>query len=475
MQAFMSAASKYWTFIRIDAALRRKSSEIAEARAFFLAQFPEFASAVKVPESLIQRRLLHWYRNEEAVEDTAKPTLAELCLRCFISTQIEQACIQLEGKFGKNHGFSRYDLFPFVLTDVIVTGGELSSSTYTPLATEILQTFDPRRGSLSTWTSRLVKHHRELNSFLLEQGVYLVTDWAILNDTTPKQLSRIFAEFHQLTTGEIQQASILLESYHAVYRRDRFAARRAGVKGQCPLPSIEQLQQIAQQFQSQANLRLSAEEVMSRLQDVAELLRQYRIYVRVGRRPTESLDEPNISRAADLRIDNISSETDPTEASQRDFLSFYRQQFINCLDQSLEQVISTRLNLLQRQKLDKSQKFIAALHLFHCRGKSMGEIAIAIGLQAQYQVTRLLKLKQFRSDVRQQMLRLLLDSILEQARAYASPEDLQTLDQKIEIALNEEVSQVMQEAEVKHKNNPPTSLFARRLCCYLKDKLKIGN
>jgi len=471
MQAFMSAASKYWTLIRIDAALRRKSSEIAEARAFFLAQFPEFASAVKVPEPLIQRRLIHWYRTEEPVED------AELCLRCFISTQIEQACIQLEAKFGKNHGFSRYDLFPFVLTDVIVRGEELSSSTYTPLATEILQTFDPKRGNLSSWTSRLVKHHRELNSFLLEQGVYLVTDWAILNDTTPKQLSRIFSEFHQLTTGEIQQAGILLENYHAVYRRDRFAARMAGVKGQCPLPSIEQLQQIAQQFHRQTNLRLSVEEVMSRLQDVAELLRQYRIYIRVGSRQTESLDEPNISRAANLNIDNSGVETDKFEDSKRDFLRFYRQQFINCLDQSLERVISTRLNLLQRQKLDKSQQFIAALHLFHCRGKSMGEIAIAIGLQAQYQVTRLLKLKQFRSDVRQQMLRVLLDSILEKARTYASPEDLQTLDQEIEIALDEEITQVIQEAEteaeVKNKNNPLRSLFARRLCCYLKNEFRI--
>jgi hypothetical protein len=56
--------------------------------------------------------------------------------------------------------------------------------------------------------------------------VYFISDWAILNDTKSKQLQRILAEFHHLSESEIRDSCILLESYHAVYRRDRLEQRR---------------------------------------------------------------------------------------------------------------------------------------------------------------------------------------------------------------------------------------------------------
>jgi|SRR5919199_3691497 hypothetical protein len=489
----MNAASRYWNLIRIDAQEGCKREEIPEAKAFFLDKFPEFAAGQNVSELLIQRQLCHWVRGEELNGDSSKQTLAELCLRCFISKQIEHACIHLEAKFGIYHGFTRYDLFPFLLTDVALgvsrrrragegfgegsepalnsfTPSSSVRSTYSSLATEILQTFNPERGNLATWTIRLVKHHRELKAFLLEYGVYLVSDWAILNDTSPEQLSRIFSEFHQFTAWEIQHASILLESYHTVYRRARLASPRTGIQGQCQLPTTEQLEKIAQRFHSHTNLMLPAQEVMQRLQELAELLRQYRLCVRRGLLPTESLDDPNLSREAHFQLSNNWLETDDSEKLQAEFLAFYRQRFINCLDQALKQVIGDRITYLQRKKSPKSQHFLTALHLFHCRGTSMGEIAPRVGLQAQYQVSRLLKLKELRADVRQKMLKALLDCILEQAKSLADPEHLPCLDQKqVEAALDEEIAKIMQEAEVEaevnsNRNNPLKSLFSRRLC-----------
>ncbi len=44
----------------------------------------------------------------------------------------------------------------------------------------------------------------------------------------------------------------------------------------------------------------------------------------------------------------------------------------------------------------------------------MGEIATIIGLQAQYQVTRLLKLKELRADIRHKMLQIMGDWTLNQ-------------------------------------------------------------
>jgi hypothetical protein len=476
------ASSRYWTLIRIDARRGCKREEIASAKVFFWEHFPDFASGQDVPEQTIQCQLLRWVRGEELEGDASKQTLAGLCLRCYISKQIELACVQLETKFGSNHGFTRYDLFPFVLTDVLKgndptsTPRDRSQSTYTSPATEILRTFRPERGSLSTWTTRLVKHHRELRAFLLEQGVYLVSDWAILNDTAPDQLSRICSEFHQLTTGEIEQRHILLESYHAVYRRDRLMSPGTGMKGQCRLPTTHQLQQIAHHFYLKTNQMLPTQAVMQRLQELADLLRQYRLSIRRGLLPTESLDDPNLNREASIQLSNNYLETDDVQKLQSDFLAFYRQQFIRCLDQALKQVIGDRIAYLQRKKSNTSQEFITALHLFHCQGKAMGEIAPLVGLQAQYQVSRLLKLKQLRADVKQKMLKALLDCISEEVATLSKSESLPTLNQQqLQVVLDEEIARIIQEAEIEsevnsNRNSPLKSQFSRRLCHSLRSE-----
>lgn len=459
----MGSAARYWRLIRLDAAGKCKVEEIASAKAFFRQQFPDLVSQATVVDGAIQKQLLQLSHAATPNLEASFQQAAMLCLRCFVSSQIEQVCSQLEMQFGSKHGFTRYDLLPFVLED----DGRLQRGDYRPFALELLQTFDPERASLSTWITRLVRHHRELNAFLLEHGVYLVSDWAILNDTTPKQLHRIFADFHQLTPTEIQQASKLLESYHAVYRRDRLEQRQAGGKGQCLPPNRSQLEQIAQLFQAQTDLKLLPESILARLQEIAERLRQYRIYVRGGKPTTESLDRPESQGLADRLQAVDSAQASDDEDNQNQFLSVYRRQFLECLDQSMLQVVRDRNASLQRKNPQTAQQFLTALHLFHCQGKSMGEIAPVVGLQAQYQVTRLLKLKEFRADVRQRLLVALQHYIRTEAAKYTDPERLKQLDQQIEAALDEQITTVIQEAEAEAsiaKNRPTKSLFAQRLC-----------
>jgi predicted RNase H-like nuclease len=113
---------------------------------------------------------------------------------------------------------------------------------------------------------------------------------------------------------------------------------------------------------------------------------------------------------------------------------------------------------------------VKALHLFHCQGQSMGEIAPQIGLQAQFQVTRLMKLKEFRTSVRSKLLQMLLESVIDKAKTYADPSHLQHLNQQIEADLNEDISIIMQQSEAEAavaKHCPLRSLFAQRLCDYL--------
>ncbi len=477
----MSAASRYWTLVRIDAAGKRKIEEIAQAKAFFLGSFPEFMPRSEVPDALIQRQLLHWMREAKGQSDANKRFLSERCLQCFISNQIDRVCQKLATQFGAEHGFTCGDLLPFVLDDDGTTTPV--STSYQSLLREIVQSFDPEQSTLATWTTRRVKHHKELNAFLLEHGVYLVSDWAILNDTSPKQLQRIFSEFHHLTPIEIQQANQLLESYHAVYRAQRLKQRQAGIKGQCLPPTTEQLHKMGMSLSTQTSKRLTPETLMTQLQEMASRLREYRIYVRGGSLPTESLDVTTDTGTLAERIPSLDFvDNQDTADEQTEFLSFYRQQFLTCLDQAVAQVTDERVKHLQRKDAQKAQKFLTALQLFHCQERSMTEIAREVNLQAQFHVSRLLQLKSFRADVQQQLLVQLRDlcfaaalryRVFEQAKAYTDPERLQTLNQQIEEALDEQITQVIQEAArsastaTTAKNQTTTSLFAERLCRHL--------
>lgn len=464
----MTTVFQYWTLIGIDASGGRRSSEIAPAKAFFRERFPQFSSVTTVTDAPIQRWLLQKFQAEKSNDHSSDSWLAALCLRCFISTQIEFACIQLEAKFGQNYGFTRYDLFPFVLTDVITAA---PSPTFTPIAIKILHSFNPDRSSLSTWTNRLVKHDQSLNSFLLERGVYLISDWALLNDMSAAQVRQILKEFHSLTQTEIDTASILLESYRAVYLRDRLQQSPTFLKKPCPPPTPQQLQEIATNFYHHTNQKLPALEVMLKLQDLAELLRQYRIYIKGGSIPIESLDRPlDEDSNTSSPLETLSYQDPEDEAEfEVEFLQFYRQQFLESLDKALEQVIHSRLSYFQRKSPEKAQQFLTGLCLFHRDRLAMAEIARRVGLQEQYQVSRLLKLNEFRTDVRQLMLKALLPLLLEKAKNYTEPQRLQKMSQQIEKALDEQIESVISEAQAEGANprKHHSSLFTERLCYYL--------
>ncbi|MBE9029861.1 hypothetical protein IQ266_08980 [filamentous cyanobacterium LEGE 11480] len=442
----MSRNARYWKLTRLDLTGHRRAAELPEAKAFFAQQF---ATDDDLAPNEIQTQLL-------ALSQT--DPIADLCLRCFISNQIEQVCIQLEQQFGLNHGFSRQDLFPLVLDD---DGKIQANSQYVSTARHILNTFEPGKGSLATWTIRLVKHNRELNKFLLESGVCLLSDWAILNDTNISKLRRVYGEFHSTSAFETEQAVFLLEAYHAVYRADRLIQRQAGVRGACPPPSEEQLERIRQEIGEG-----TPRSILAQLQQLATQLRQYRVASRAGRLPTVSMESGESVTIAD-RIAAPSPEEDESAIQQNAFLQAFRGQFATALEAAFNQVITART---RKYKGDKPKNFIAALKFFHCEGMSMTEIAAQVGLKAQFQVSRLLNLKTFREDVRHQMVQELLAFVKEKVADLMSPDRLKELDATIETALNEQIEGVMQEAAAQAqspKDYVTGTMFSRTLCGHL--------
>ncbi|WP_088889667.1 hypothetical protein [Leptolyngbya ohadii] len=459
----MNDASRYWRWVKLTAAGQRQVEDIAEARAFMQQQFPDPAIATN-PE--IQRRFMALMQSE----DNQTRQLAECCLRCFISHQIESVCQDLASRFGTQGRFDRMDLLRLVLDDVEVVNfrsdrssrkGNGAVSGYLSLASKILQTFDPEQSQLSTWTKRLIQTHPEVNAFLLDCGIYLASDWSLLNSTTSHYLKRFLAG------SDLQYGSALLDSYHAVYRRDRL--KQNCNRRKCSSPTAEQLLEMAGLLKLQTGRNDSPQQILNDLHRLADRVREERCP------RLESIDDEQHRPLVD---EQIAPETDENDR-QNEFLQTYRSQLMTGLDTSIQQTIHNRVSYFKAKKPNKVQPFLKGLLLFHCRGVAMSKIAPEIQMKQQYQVSRLLELDELREDVKQNLLQILQQQIKALAAGYVSLSQLERLTEAIDTALLEQVDRVIEEARVeastgnRAKEPAPKSLFSRRLCRYL-DTLTIS-
>ena len=305
----------------------------------------------------IQQFLFSTYRKE-----SPESPLAQLALRCYISHQVRLACQQLATQFGDKYGFTQRDLLPFVLDDEGKKAsdiGAIAPSKNSAFYLSVLHTYDPRTAQLNTWTARLVRNHPDLNRALLDLGLYRASNWAILNDTTLPQLQRIFIQYHLQSETEILAAGQLLQRYHAVYRRDRIQQR---LTGRCRPPTEEQLARIDDQHPPNT--------VLSQLDQLASKLREYRTYVRGGNPIPFQGDEIDWNQIP-TQISVDTGADDP----QQDFLAAYRLVLKQCLASAIAQVIRNKITKLKQRQPPKDQVYVNAMHLFHCQGLSMGQIA----------------------------------------------------------------------------------------------------
>ncbi|NJK28597.1 MAG: DUF1822 family protein [Coleofasciculaceae cyanobacterium SM2_3_26] len=425
------------------------------AVAFFQATFSQ-TEVENLSDAQIQRRLLK-----------SPDPLACLCLRCYVSWIVKDECQRLATGFGKQHGFTSRELYSFVLNDFVpnhfVLGDRNRDTLYKSFGEKVLEAYDPDRGSLESWMRQMVRHDPELNQFLIEHGVYLVSDWAILNDTNPRRLQRVLQEFFHFTSYEVERTIQLVDCYHKVYRADRRRDRQQGRGGKCCQPTQEQLQRIAHMVVEVWGVSAppSPETILKLLQNAASNLRQYRISIVGGRPPEERRSADDVDP-----FDKLSSEPDldeqEREQKQDDFLHKYRHECCSCLYDAIQDGVCNRIRSLRKKDGEKANRFFHALRLYYCNCMSMTAIAPEVGLEKQFQVTRLLKLKELREDILYHWLTRLVESITELAHSYVDRESLLTARQKIKAALEELTASTMQEAESEDRQ--PTRSSQSFLC-----------
>ncbi|MGG6269843.1 hypothetical protein ACQ4M3_35070 [Leptolyngbya sp. AN03gr2] len=431
----MSEIGKYWTLVRINPAGGYRAEKCAIAHHYIEQNYAEITESTR-----LQQLLIRDYQNGS--------TEAELCLRCFISHCTLEEASSIARQFGDYYQFNQFDVLSYVLDD----DGMLNRH-YHPLSQKILASYNPAIASLNTWATRLVRQHPDLNQFLKQQGLYLKSDWAILNSTTTKRLERILSDRFYWSANAIQTAILYLESYHSVYLSDRISE---GSQGRCKEPTSEQLKRIADQLQTKLNQPISPNQVLKQLLAIAQCLRQHRL----NRYETESIEDKPI-QAEQLTV--RSTESDPTE----EFLYYYRAQFVQCLTAALETVVHDYTSRLKEQK---ANQFRIALHLLYCQRITMTQIAEQLDLKRQDNVARLLKLKTLRADVGLHILTRLKQDISAIAQNFTDPERLSQFAETIDEALRDQVDALL-EKDAQQSKTPKAyqkdNLFAEQLCALL--------
>ncbi|MGB3534254.1 MAG: hypothetical protein WBA13_12145 [Microcoleaceae cyanobacterium] len=449
----MGTLSRYWIWFGIDSLGHCHSREIPAAKTFMKQHFSQLTQtesdsqlSTELNPRQIQQQLVKWRGDPELV------LLVNISLRCFISNQLKDFCYSLQQRFSNAYDLRSEELLPYLLDAHLEEDSHPESES---LTTKIIESFEPSKGNLSTWTIRIAKSDARLKQILLEHGIEQVTDWLILNQTSVGQLQRVLSNFNS-TQIEIEQGLNLLTLYHQVYRQQILEERQKGSRKRYPEPSKTQLEQIAKLAKIDS---LSAENVLEQLQNIAQILREERIQRKT--QPHYSSQQKSISSSSNL-----------TSLKELNL----------CLADAVQAVIEHRLIYYQPKKnTPKSQEryrakienFIKALHWFHCHRLSMGEIAEKLGFNDQPRVSRLLELKQLRSDIRRNTVRCLCNRVtqLVQDREEINLEQLQNLSEKVEKALGDKIDQAIAE-DRKNANTGIAyrqfSQLSQTICQYLK-------
>ena len=155
-------------------------------------------------ESLVTELLTVFNSDKEDFFDQAQ---AILCLRCYVSHYILEACKILKKRYPK---ISFRGLLSRVLDDdgqrliifnknkkslEIDQNGNFKDQLYLFFTIKVIQTYDFYKQdslSLKNWTISMTKRSECVKYFLLEYGIEIRSDWGILNRASSSQISQLY-------------------------------------------------------------------------------------------------------------------------------------------------------------------------------------------------------------------------------------------------------------------------------------------
>ncbi len=487
----MIPIARYFTMARLDPAgsgTGYKIQPMTEADRCFSRLYPElrdeeFLSADR--DRQIQLDLLD--RLEEKMSPTDNPIAAltntdiGLCLRCYISHCILLGCQAFVRNFSDSYRrFQLQELLALVLTDEgkLISEIESDRRQFIPESWQIIRDYLKRdrtlRKSLSGWTYLRIRQSDAIEQFLLERGLYLESDWGILNATSVTALKKIWGEDNVQT----EKASAILQSYHTIYRGDR---RKSRQYGRCQPPTDSQQQRIVAELKTRFQVEILPQKLMSQLQAIAQQLRNYRIACENPMESSESLDaiDPETGyNKLDRLADPKTLDTDKFEAIDKEeregILQFLRDKTIFCVDWGIDRGFGDILESIGTKSKHLVELIKPAFQLLYCKQLSQTEVATQLNL-TQSQVSRNIKplVPKLFDRARYRTQENLIETILNRVKDWGMIENLQQRDyfdnlvQQVELFLQQHIF-LESEADLKDaRTRTSTSLYVQRLCLYL--------
>jgi hypothetical protein len=490
----MAALSKYWKICRISLKSEKVGYEyrlVPIAQEFFHKQFSQLQPKPEVSEQQhcqngnIQADLLSHFNAQNSAVDARSRAQAGLCLRCEVSYPILKACQKIDNLFSGQKCFTYQDLLPFVLNDdgkalvildserknqlVLERDGEAKTTAYKFFTVEVLRTYklnSQSSMSLDNWAYLQTKQNSELKDYLSEFGFKHLSDWALMNRVTSKQMERLSL-----------RDRYLIEVFHAVYRRDRIQQRSKGAK-RCPDPEGAQLQEMLVCLRERDVIIKTTVEMMKELKQVATQLRQYDIWS--YREPLE-ISDPESGTSA-TRTDLAHESLNELDVEQQEFLEFLHSSLNLALADAIAFEIRLKIKTLLNSKKYANfvQLFIPGLRLYYGQGMSLKEIVPLLGMTSWDQTRRVLNPGELLSKVRSLTVQQLLEKTLKKAQDKGltenppEPDYLKTLAEQIEAFADAEVFQEAGEEIRAGKNRSMDSLYAQQLRLYFEQSQQMG-
>jgi hypothetical protein len=206
----------------------------------------------EAPTPVMDQRLL-------ALSQAGPNVLALLCLRCRVSHPLEAWLRATHRAHQQSHGLELMAMASHALDDdgrlrirlgpdqdAPFTYAEIASlppGLISPFSADVLRTYDPARCGLPHWARLKVQAHNGLKAYFRENGLLLISDWALLRNSSPRRV-REACERHLRTATSIHPLLDLHRRFSPLYdeAKEVYKARTGKASGWQPdLPFLSEL------------------------------------------------------------------------------------------------------------------------------------------------------------------------------------------------------------------------------------------
>jgi hypothetical protein len=145
----------------------------------------------------------------QASQAAANP-LPLLCLRCRISHALEAWLVAAYKAHRGHHGIELEEMASYGLDDdgaptirtrpdtrvpfVYAELASLPEGLVSPFSAEVLRSYEPSRSGLPHWARLKIQAHNELKAYFKQHGLLLISDWALLRNTSPQRIQQACQE-----------------------------------------------------------------------------------------------------------------------------------------------------------------------------------------------------------------------------------------------------------------------------------------